>query len=168
MFYSLVHSATVRVNYKMFQEPFQITPPLPPHTQTYWTWPVLLANCNKEHFLFQILCSVEFWIFFGPYVSTACLSNELTGRSGWIGRAHAFRAAGREFESRSSQSNDVEHWFLSLISQVLGMNRIGQGLVSSLFGLCDIRSGPGLSVGQHYKVAMSSHCHKSVPVLVWP
>ena len=26
----------------------------------------------------------------------------------------------------------------------------------------------GFQVGQHYKVTMCSHCHKSVPVLIWP
>ena len=35
----------------------------------------------------------------------------------------------------------------------------------------DIRSWcwqPDLPVGQHYKVPMSVHCHKSVPVQIWP
>ena len=26
---------------------------------------------------------------------------------------------------------------------------------------------PGLSVGQHYKLGMSAHCHRSVPILIW-
>ena len=27
---------------------------------------------------------------------------------------------------------------------------------------------PGFPVGQHYKITMSAHCHKLVPVLIWP
>ena len=26
---------------------------------------------------------------------------------------------------------------------------------------------PGFPVGQHYKITMSVHCHKSVPILIW-
>ena len=36
---------------------------------------------------------------------------------------------------------------------------------------CDMRSWcwwHGLPVGQHYKVTMITHCHKSVSVLIWP
>ena len=48
----------------------------------------------------------------------------------------------------SSQTNDLYNCYLSLPNQVLDILREGQGL------------------GQHYKVTISGHCHKSVPVLI--
>ena len=52
--------------------------------------------------------------------------------SGWIGRAQVLRAGDWEFGSWSSQINDLCNWYLSLPSLALSINRIGQGLVSSV------------------------------------
>ena len=60
--------------------------------------------------------------------------NLFTGSAGRIGRAQASRAGDREFGSRSSQTNDLSNEYRSLPKLVLGINRIGQGLVSSMSG----------------------------------
>ena len=64
----------------------------------------------------------------------------------------------------------LKYLYLLLPSQALCIIRIGLELVGSV-SEWDIRSWcwqPGLLVGQHYKVSMGAHCHKSVPVLIWP
>ena len=57
---------------------------------------------------------------------------------------------------------------MSLPNLVLSINRIGHGLVSSV-AVWDIGSWCqlcGLSVGQHYEVTMSVHCHNVVSILM--
>ena len=45
---------------------------------------------------------------------------------------------------------------------------LGQAKVDS-YGMTERDSRwPSLPVGQHFKVAMGVHCHKSVPILTWP
>ena len=53
---------------------------------------------------------------------------------------------------------------MSLSSQALSIIRIGQGMVWSV----RIMWLFALPVGKHYKVTISAHCHKSLPVLLWP
>ena len=69
------------------------------------------------------------------------MSSEIhTGQGGPIDRAWASHALeGQEFESRSSETNDLQHLCLSLPNLApginrIGINRIGQGLVKSVSG----------------------------------
>ena len=57
-----------------------------------------------------------------------------TGRGGRAGRAQASSAGDREFNSRSSQTSDLQNLNLLLPNLVFSINRIGQGLVSSVSG----------------------------------
>ena len=58
-------------------------------------------------------------------------------------------------------------WYLLFPSLAHGSNRIGQGLVSLSVWIMWL-SGSWcrclISVGQHYRVSMSTYCHKSVPL----
>ena len=60
-----------------------------------------------------------------------------TALSGRIGRVHTACAEGREFESWSSQTNDLHNLYLLLPSLTLNITRIGQELVSSVSGQCE-------------------------------
>ena len=59
-----------------------------------------------------------------------------------------------------------ENWYLSLPSQMLSVIRLRQGLVGSVSDQENVTEWAGFPVGQHYKVTMSVHCHKSVPMLI--
>ena len=68
----------------------------------------------------------------------------------------------------SCQTNDLWNWYLSLPSQMLSIIMIRQGLVGSVSGLGGwvmVLTACFLSVAA-LKVSMSTHCHKSVPVLI--
>ena len=53
--------------------------------------------------------------------------------SSWrIDRAQASHTGDREFGSWSSQTNDLKSWHLLLPSLLISINKIGQGLVSSV------------------------------------
>ena len=70
-----------------------------------------------------------------------------------------------QFEPRSSQTNDFKSdtcrflaWCMTFIGQGKDCLAQCQGNVTEW--------DAGLPVGQHYKVAMSLHCYKSVSVLI--
>ena len=65
---------------------------------------------------------------------TGILFESLTGHGGPISRARASYVEGRELEIRPSQINDLLNLYLSLPSQALSINKIGQGLVGSVSG----------------------------------
>ena len=78
------------------------------------------------------------------------------------------------FISHLRQSNDVQNWYLSLPSLVLGL--IGKG--KDCLAQCqdnvtewDIGSyvlASDFPMRQHYRIIMSAHCHVLVPVPIWP
>ena len=91
-------------------------------------------------------------------------------RGGEIGRGQASHAEGRELDSRPSQGKDLENVCLSLPNRVLGI-RLGHWLAKCLDNMTGwgIRLWcwqPGLTGGQHYKVAFRVHHHKTRPVLI--
>ena len=89
------------------------------------------------------------------------------------------------FEHWFNQSNQwLKNWYLSLPSQALAIIRIGQGLgkdwartgqglgkdwlAQGQDNVTEWDHGAGCLIFQHYKVAMSAHCQKFIPVLIWP
>ena len=88
-------------------------------------------------------------------------------------RAQASHVEGWEIESRSSQSNDLQCWHLSLGRLVLGITRIRRWnwLVRYQDNVTEweIRSWCEELVplvGKHNKVAINVHCHKLAPILI--
>ena len=83
------------------------------------------------------------------------------------------RIQSHRFELWSTQNEDIKiymHCFLSKDLTLLGSRKDWLGKCQDSVTEWDIRSWcswTGLPEGQHYKVAMSAHCHKSVPVLIW-
>ena len=81
----------------------------------------------------------------------------------------------RQFKSWPSQTSSFQNSYLSISSLPFGITRIEH--VKGWFAQyqdnvteSEIESccrWPDLPVGQHYKVTMNAHCHKSVPVVVW-
>ena len=73
----------------------------------------------------------------------------------------------REFGSQPSQTKNVSNVYLTLPSLAFDMN-----MIRSVSVYCGwVRSWcwhPDFLVRQHYKIIMCVHCHKSVPVLIWP
>ena len=65
-----------------------------------------------------------------PTLTPTHTSGPCTRRIRWIARAQATQPEGREFESKPRQTNDLSNWYLPLSSLALGINRIGQRLVS--------------------------------------
>ena len=78
---------------------------------------------------------------------------------------------GREFDSQSSQTDDLYNLYLSLPSLALGINRIGQGMVRSELAqhqdnVTERRNQVIVPVGQHYEVTISVHWRRFVPFLI--
>ena len=77
------------------------------------------------------------------------------------------------FEPWSSQIKNLKintSHFLTRHSALFGWVKDWLAQCQDNVTRCDIRSccwWPGFPVGLHYKVTMSVHCHKSVPILIW-
>ena len=55
-----------------------------------------------------------------------------SGRGGLIGGAQASHTPGWEYDSQSSQTNDLQNLYFSLISLAVGISKIEPGLVCSV------------------------------------
>ena len=80
---------------------------------------------------------------------------------GWFGH--------QGFEPWSSQMHDLKIDTCGFLArQTLIIIRIGQGLVGSVWGYCYWVGHGADSLVSHWGSTMSVHCHKLVPILIWP
>ena len=115
--------------------------------QEVWVWITFLAQCFPWH-----------WWYYQDPIPDRMVE--------WV--------EGRKSPVRTLVESN--QWFknpyLLLPSQVLGIIRIGQGLIGSVSRYCDwaryqvMMLVDGLPMRQYYVVAMSVHCHLLVPVLI--
>ena len=83
-------------------------------------------------------------------------------------KAQASHVERQELEFPPSQMNDLQNVYLALHNPMLSITRVVQGLALTQIMFHIGCWWSGLPVGQHYKVAKSDNCHKSVPVLIGP
>ena len=87
-----------------------------------------------------------------------------------ISRPRASLEGDNSSTSRSTRTNNLQHWYLSLRSMVLVINSIGQWLFSWVSGkrgwvhYCVMTSAPWFSTDKH---PTNVYCNNSVPILKW-
>ena len=118
-----------------------------------------LTRFGKEVFIlgwhllsYRTTCIFYLWLDWMAEMSIASISS--------------FGASGHS-DLTGSNPDRVKIYTCHFIARCRSLLRYGNDNVTE----CDIRSWcwcPGLPVAQHYKVVIGAHCHRSVPVLIWP
>ena len=91
-----------------------------------------------------------------------------------LGEDCGFESKAHGFETWSSQTKDFKMDTCCFLAWRLELLRYGKDWLAQCQDKVtesDNRSWclrPGVPVRQHYQVTMSVHCHKSVPILIWP
>ena len=95
-----------------------------------------LSRSGKELFKFKQISHdwLDTVALHYPTYQLRCPSLVATGRGEWIRKMQASSAGDQEFDSLSSQANDLWNWCLPSVA--LDINRIGQGLVISVSVEC--------------------------------
>ena len=91
---------------------------------TFISWHALLTPVMPHTILPHVRSSICH-VMAGHSVTPAMVAES-------VERRPPVREGDRESNSLSTQTNDLQNWFLSLLSLVLNINKIGRGLVSSV------------------------------------